>query len=185
IEGRPAAFAKLAIRSVVSRIEGGHSEDGVGYDGDKYPAAWPAAVTCDKDGRFTIHGIAARTGIYIDVAATDLFAPQSIALNTGLPEERGERDATYHARARKEKPGEEEELPLSRAQIFAGTVRYEDTKQPAAQARLTVWSSQQREGGSSTGVEGRTDAEGRYRIHAKPGVRFSVTAYPPAGAPYL
>jgi protocatechuate 3,4-dioxygenase beta subunit len=185
IEGRPAAFAKFTIRSVMSRVEGGHSENGVGYQGGKYPAAWPAEVNCDQDGRFVIRGIAAGCGTYIDVAASDLFAPQSIALNSGLPIERGERDATYRALARNVKPAEEVVLPLSPAQVFAGTVRYEDTKQPAAHARLTVWSSQQREGGSSTGVEGSTDAEGQYRIHANPGVRFGVIAYPPVGVPYL
>ena len=34
-------------------------------------------------------------------------------------------------------------------------------------------------------VAGQADAEGRYRINPRPGTRFGINAYPPAGTPYL
>lgn len=34
-------------------------------------------------------------------------------------------------------------------------------------------------------IPGQTDADGRYRICPRPGIRFGINAYPPEGAPYL
>ena len=34
-------------------------------------------------------------------------------------------------------------------------------------------------------MAGKADAQGRYRIGSRPGVRFRITAYPPDGVPYL
>ena len=82
------------------------------------------------------------------------------------------------------KPGEEAVLPLAPAQLFTGTVRYEDTGEPAPHARLTIWASQQKFG-SMISVAGKADENGRYKISPNPGIRFGVTAYPPDGAPYL
>jgi protocatechuate 3,4-dioxygenase beta subunit len=185
IEGRPAANVKFNVRSVIKTVTSGWSEEGAGYRGEKTPAAWLPPITCDSEGRFTIRGVPPGHGVHIDVEPTDLFAPQGISINTGNSESRGENDGTYRALVRNGKLGEEIVLPLSPAQIFEGTIRYEDTKQPAPHARLNIWASQQRMPGSMISVEGKADAEGHYRIHALPGIRFGVTAYPPDGAPYL
>ena len=106
-------------------------------------------------------------------------------LNTGMPEQRGDRDGTYRALVKNVAPGEEAVLALSPAQIIEGVVTYKDTGKPSPHARLSIWASQQAEYGSMVSVGGMADAEGRYRIRPKPGVRFGVSAYPPDGAPYL
>jgi beta-lactamase regulating signal transducer with metallopeptidase domain/protocatechuate 3,4-dioxygenase beta subunit len=185
LEGRPAADVKLRIESIMPKRDSGWSEEGVGYQGQQTPAAWFAPITSDKEGRFTIHGIPAGHGVHLEIEPNDNYARQSIALNTGMSESRGEYDGTYRSLVRNAQPGEEIVVPLPPAQIFEGTVRYEDTKQPAARARLTVWASQQQPVGSMVSVPGQADENGRYRIAAMPGIRFGLTAHPPAGTPYL
>lgn len=188
IEGQPAAGMRLNVRSVMARALPvvSISIDGIGYR-DKFavPAAWPVAIVTDAEGRFTVHDVGRNRGVMLDVEGSDRFAPQELMLNTGASEQRGERDGTYRPLVKNVKPGEEAVLPLAPALIFEGTVRYEDTDKPAPHARLTIWASQQPKFGSMISVAGNADADGRYRINPKPGVRFGVTAYPPDGAPYL
>jgi hypothetical protein len=156
----------------------------VGFYGKRAPAAWLNPIRTNEQGQFTVHGVPERHGVMLLVPASDDFAPQEIMLNTGLPEQRGERDGTYRPLVRNVDAGREAVLPLAPAQIFEGVVTYEDTGRPAPHARLTIWASQE-EYGSMVSVSGMADAEGRYRIHPKPGIRFGVIAYPPDGVPYL
>lgn len=186
IEGQPAGAVRISIRSVSPRGAAETRIEPVGfYAFDKPPLAWPPNVTADQTGSFEIHGISADHGFYLAVEGTDRFAPQDVALNTGFPEQRPERDATYRSLVRNFKPGEDVVLPLAPAQIFEGVVRFADTGEPAPHARLTIWASQQEFGGSMYSLAGKADAEGRYRINPHPGVRFGITAYPPDGVPYL
>jgi beta-lactamase regulating signal transducer with metallopeptidase domain len=165
-KGKPAAGVRLAIRAILQRHEGGFATQGVGYSNDK---KLPDAGH----------------GVYLEVEGTDRFAPQDIALNTGAPEERGERDGTYRGLFKNAKPGEEAVLTLPPAQPFEGVVRYADTGEVAPHARITIWASDQEPFGSMVSVAGKADDKGRYRILPKPGIRFGVTAYPPDVAPYL
>ncbi|HEY2413997.1 MAG TPA: M56 family metallopeptidase, partial [Pirellulaceae bacterium] len=185
LEGQPASNISLRIRSVMKRTTAEWSQEGIGFDSETLPAAWLAPLTTDQDGRFVIHGISSAHGVALNVAGSDRFAPQDILLNTGMAEERNERDGTYRSLVRNAKPGEEIVLPLSPSQLFEGTIRYDDTQEPVPHARITIWASQQKNGGSMTSVEGQTDATGRYRIAPRPGIRFGVKAYPPNGAAYL
>ena len=186
IEGKPAANVRISIVSVSPTSEGERFVDGVGFGKvDGQPAAWPHSMTSDDKGEFIAHGVAAGHGMYINVMGNARFAPQSIALNTGMPEQRGERDGTYRAQVVKNlKPGELAVLALAPAQIFEGKVIYEDTGKAAAHARLTIWASQQKFG-SMYSVPGKADAKGHYRMSPHPGIRFGVTAYPPDGTAYL
>src|SRR5262249_8602384 len=113
------------------------------------------------------------------------FGSQQLVLNTDMPEERGERDGTYRPLIRNAKPGEELVVPLSPAQIFEGTIRYEDTGEPVPNTRVSIWASQQANAGSMSSVEGKTADAGRYHVVAHPGIRFGVMAYAPTGQPYL
>ena len=115
----------------------------------------------------------------------DRFAPQDLLLNSGMPEERGERDATYRSQIKNRDSGEEVVFELVRARFFEGVVRYADTGNPIPHAEVSVWASQQEEGGSMSTVRGRADGHGKYRICPEPGVRFGLMAYPPSGEPYL
>lgn len=186
IEGKPAANVRMTIASVKPASTEWFFESGVGfYRDDAHPAAWPPSITSDDNGRFVIHGIAAGHGVYINIPAMKGFAPQSIELNTGMPEQRTKQDGTYRAQVTKNlKPGEEAVLPLAPEQVFEGNVTFEDSGKPAPHARLTIWASQQKFG-SMHSVAGTADGEGRYRISPTPGIRFGVTAYPPDATPYM
>jgi protocatechuate 3,4-dioxygenase beta subunit len=185
IEGQPANNVQMSIRGVMPTTKNRWFEEGVGYRiFNGAPAAWPKRLITDTQGRFTVHGIAPNHGVLINVEGSDRFAPQEVALNTGIPEQRGKPDGTYRPLVKNLKPGEEPVLALAPAQIFEGVVRYEDTGQPAPHARLTIWARQDKHG-SMHSVPGKADTQGRYRFSPSPGIRFGVTAYPPDGAPYL
>jgi hypothetical protein len=184
IEGQPAAGVRLSIVSVVERTENElQAERARCSSSDRASAAWIAPIVADDQGRFVVHGLAADQGVMLEVQGDDRFALQDIAVNTGMPEERGEYGG-YRPLVKNVKPGEEVVLPLSPAQIFEGTVRYADSGEPAPHARLTILASQE-ESGSSMSVAGSADEHGHYHISPRPGIRFGVTAHPPAGVPYL
>ena len=187
IEGQPAAGVRLKIRSIVPTILGfTYPTGGIGFsDSTSLPAAWPQPVETDQQGRFSLLGIPASHGVLLATDGNDRFAPQELALNTGMSQEHGQRDGTYRPQVVKNaKPGDDVVLTLAPSQIFTGQVTYEDTGEAAPFAHLTVWASQQ-EYGSMVLVAGRADAQGRYRINPHPGIRFGVKAYAPKGAPYL
>jgi hypothetical protein len=183
LEGQPASGVRMSIVSFI-RQKGDEGGPGADYRGDNVPAAWLAPITSDELGRFVIHGVAANHGVMLEVAGDDRFAEQEIALNTGWPEQRGERDATYRPLIKNAKPGEEAVLTLAPAQMFEGVVKYADTNERVPGARITIWASQQ-EFGSMMLVAGRADEKGHYRISPRPGIRFGLTAYPPGGAAYM
>ena len=186
IDGQSAGGVRLKIGGIMARVAGDQfPSQGVGFfDAPTVPAVWPQPIITDDAGHFTVHGVSKDEGVYLNIEGTDRFAPQSISLNTGMPEQRGERDGTYRPLVKNLKPGEEGVLPLAPAQLFTGTVRFEDSGDPAPKARLTIWASQQNSG-SMAAVAGKADDQGKYKINPNPGVRFGVTAYPPDGAPYL
>ncbi|TWT35360.1 Regulatory protein BlaR1 [Posidoniimonas corsicana] len=186
IEGQPASGVKLVVQSVVERTQDQQPmRNGAGYREDSPPAAWLQGAVSDADGRFRLLGVPADCGVIAIVTPDDRFGRQHLALNTGRPEQRGERDATYRAFTRNSQFGEELVLPLSPAQVFVGTITYEDTGEPAPRARVSIWASQQEMGGSMYSVEGVANERGEYRISPSQGVRFGVNAFPPGGVPYL
>jgi beta-lactamase regulating signal transducer with metallopeptidase domain/uncharacterized GH25 family protein len=185
LEGQPAAGVHISVQGVIARNENISAEQGVGYNGDNAPAAWLPSVVSDEQGRFTLRGVPAGHGVFLAVEGTEQFAPQDIALNTGMAEERGERDATYRPLVENAPPGEEAVLTLAPAQWFEGLVRYADSGEPAPHARITLWASQQEFVGSMVSVAGQADNKGRYRINPRPGIRFGLNVYPPDGVPYL
>jgi hypothetical protein len=190
IEGQPAAVVRFQVGGVSPRVAKGNQSptEGIGlygsFTGLRLPAAWPEQIVTGVNGRFVVHGIPKGYGVYLEVEGNDRFAPQGIHLNSGMAEQRGERDGTYRPLIKNFKPGEEAVLPLAPAQLFNGTVRYEDTGEPAPHARLTIWSSQEKFG-SMFSLPGKANEKGEYRISANPGIRFGVAAYPPDDAPYL
>lgn len=185
-EGQPAAKVQLLVKAVTPRAGRDEHLEGAGWHNfDRLPSAWPPAIVSDDEGRFVVRGIPAGNGVHLDLADNDWYVSEGLALNTGKPEHRTEHDGTYRAQVRNAAPGEEITLTLAPARFFEGTVRYEDTGQPAPHARLTIWASQQEKSGSMVSVPGTADANGKYRICPKPGVRFGINAYPANGQPYL
>jgi hypothetical protein len=186
IDGQPAAGVRVGVRMIMKQgMRAADPNHMVGYEGDQVPDAWLPGAVSDDEGRITLHGIPAGFGAYLEIDGDDRFAQQDLMINTGQPEQRGERDATYRSLVKNMQPGEEAVLPLAPAQMFEGTVTYADTGEPAPHARLTIWASQQAQYGSMMSVAGKADDNGRYRISPRPGVRFGINAYPPDGTPYL
>jgi beta-lactamase regulating signal transducer with metallopeptidase domain len=184
-EGRPASQVKLSIRSVMPREESGTLDIKLWAAFDRPPAAWPPAVVTDSLGRFTIHGVPAGHGVGLRIIGDDRFAPQDLLLNSGLPEQRGDRDGTYRSQIKNTDISKEAVFTPAPARFFEGVVRYADTGDPVPHAQVSAWASQQEKGGSMSSVHGKADANGRYRICPKSGVRFGLMAYPPSGRPYL
>jgi 5-hydroxyisourate hydrolase-like protein (transthyretin family) len=182
IEGQPAAGLAIELSAVIVPKQ---MNEGVGIPKmPQPPRAWPPRVMTDERGQFTIRNVAAGQGVYLNIEGNDRFAPQDLALNTGWSEQRGERDGTYRSHVKNIKPGEVATIPIAPAQIFEGVVLLGDSGKPAANARITIWASQQEFAGSMVSIEGMTDAAGRFRLNPRPGVRFGIIAYPPQGSPY-
>ena len=158
--------------------------DRIQFKFDNNVQAWLPKVVSDQAGKFEIGGVASGFGVYANVEASDLFAPQSIVINSGQSEERGERDATYRSKVKNIKPGETAVIPLDSAKVFSGTVTAEDSGKPIPHATITIWASQE-EMGSSAGLRTKADENGNYKLAPLPGIRFGVVAIPPKGQPYL
>jgi hypothetical protein len=185
IEGQAAADVEIAVRNIIEKMQGDKFSDrGVGYSGDTRATTWIPSVKSDAEGRFTVHGVPADCGVFLEIAGGDRFAPQDVALNTGMPEQRGERDGTYRPLVKNVATGEEALLALAPAQIFEGVVRFADTNEPAPHARVGIWASQANSGSWSS-VAVPADAQGHYRVGAHPGDRFRISCYAPDRTPYL
>lgn len=139
----------------------------------------------DDQGLLKLMNFKPRERVVLKIAGTEKFAPQTLILNSGMPEERGKHDGTYRPIIKNIKPGEVGTVVLAPAQFFEGRVLLGDSGKPAANARITMWASQQEQGGSMVSIEGQTDDVGRFRLNPRPGVRFGIIAYPPKGTPYL
>ena len=128
--------------------------------------AWPHPATTDAEGRFTLRGVG--RGLRVTLLVHDLrFAWQFIPVDT---------DHT---------PGPKQvTIALEPAKIIKGRVTYADTARPVPHARLSV-GSQKNEGNGTSFADFETDDEGRFRVNPRSGDTYFVTAYPPAGQPYL
>ena len=144
----------------------------------------PPVLKSDADGFLTIPYVPVGHGVFLKVVGDEKFAPQQLAFNTELSESRPESDATYRPLVKNFPAGETPLIPLAQAQIFEGVVWLGTSNTPAANVKLSIWSSQQTVGGSMFSLEGQTDANGRFRLNPYPGVRFGITAYPPKGTGY-
>ena len=193
IEGQPAVGETLQINRVKSReanaknissMFGINSDRMLGLDWDQNstsPQAWLPSVITDDDGRFKLTGVPIGYGVFVSVVNSKKFPPQGFAINAG---QRSRDDDHYRSKARIYKPGEEAVVVLSPGKVFVGVVTFEDTGEPVPDAKVSIWASQS-EFGTMSSIEGHTDAEGRYRMLPKPGIRFGVAAYPPSGVPYM
>ena len=187
LEGQPAAGVRLKF-SGLTRREGNDQRPTEHVGGDfsinHLPAPFPQAIVSDAQGRFVLPGVPknCRVGLYLE--GNDRFATQDLSLSTGTPQQRDEGDGSYRSLVKSVKPGEEAVLVLALAQVFTGTVRYEDTGEPAPHARLKILAAQQKWGGMLE-TAGRADENGRYRISPRPGTQFVIWAYPPDHTPYF
>ncbi|QDV15433.1 Methicillin resistance mecR1 protein [Gimesia panareensis] len=186
-EGHPANQLNVDLISIIRSSEyQGYLDpaSGIARQGSE-SKIWPVSLKTDERGILTLKYIAPENGVYLETHGTERFAPQELTLNSGFPEKRGENDGTYRSLVRNNiKPGEVTTITLAPTQFFEGTVLLGESGKPAADARISIWASQQEQFGSMVAVESRTDTAGRFRLNPKPGVRFGIIAYPPKGTPY-
>ena len=177
-------FSGLTRRVVEDQSPTATDDVGGDFSVTHLPAPFPQAIVSDAQGRFVLPGVPKNCSVELYLEGDDRFATQDLLLNTGPPQQRDESDGSYRSLVKSVKPGEEAVLVLAPAQIFTGTVRYEDTGQPAPHARLMILSAQKEYGGMLDNP-GRADENGRYRISPRPGTTFVIWAYPPDHTPYF
>jgi beta-lactamase regulating signal transducer with metallopeptidase domain len=185
IDGRPVAQLPIELSGIMTPADDSPSRNELGLPGlDQPPKAWLPPIKTDDRGNFTIRNVTLGHGLRLKIPGTEQVATQDLSLNTGMREQRGENDRTYRPLVKNVKLGERATMALAPAQIFEGVVLLGDSGKPAANARITMWASQQEDVGSMVSIEGKTDANGRFRLNPNPGVRFGIVAYPPKGSPY-
>jgi RNA polymerase sigma factor (sigma-70 family) len=163
LQGQPAAGVRVHLAWVGQLLNG--EVTGIQFwNPPESFALWPGPVTTDQQGRFVIHGLNREQGVQLKIY-DDRFARQWLQLP--------------------EKQENEVNLSLAPAQILEGRVLYEDSGQPVAHARLTVYATDDDFGSGSLGMDGQADAQGRFRFNPYPGNRLTVTGYAPDGQPYL
>jgi RNA polymerase sigma factor (sigma-70 family) len=166
LQGRPTAGVRISLAGM-GRCELGMAPDVQFWDPPKPFAPWPEAVTTDEQGRFVVRGLNRETGVTLQIQ-DDRFARTILQ----IPQQAKDAEVSF---------------VLAPAQIIEGRVLAGDTAKPIPNAHVTVYASYQEDFflGAGTGMEGDTDAQGRFRMNPFAGKAFSVTAYPPEGTPYL
>ena len=185
LEGQPAA--DLPVELLMIKASGDNQIPALSFGMTGLipgPKAWPSPVKTDDRGLLTLTNIPVAHGVLVKVLGNQRFAPQMLSLNTGATEERGEHDGTYRSLVKNMKPGEVATISIAPARFFEGLVLLGESDKPAANARITIWASQQEPFGSMVSLDGTTDAEGHFRLNPYPGIRFGIIAYPPKGSPH-
>jgi RNA polymerase sigma factor (sigma-70 family) len=170
LQGRPIRDVTPMVRGIarVVRPNGGPAGrdqlEGVFFWSSHTRAlpAWPRPATSDGEGRFALHGLGRGWRVFLAID-DPRFASQQITIDTD--------DSQQLKRV------------LELAKILKGRVTYADTGKPVPRALLMVQSYRQGVGRGSTEFE--TDDDGRFRINPTSGDGYNVSAWPPAGQPYL
>jgi protocatechuate 3,4-dioxygenase beta subunit len=170
LQGQPAAGVKVQVVTIRGHLSSKQDNfAALRRERPKGQGVWPAPVITDAQGRFVLHGLRPDWHITIEARA----------------EGRVRQDLEFKAQDKGK--AEEVTLALAPARIIEGTVTYEDTGKPVANARVLVVASVGPEGGGWMDYESewKTDEQGRFRAVPDPGDRYTVLAYPPTGEPYL
>lgn len=170
IKGRVVPGVKLTVEGVghtkvgpevlPDHIEGPHFLGG----GTSPPAAWPAPVVTDNEGRFTIRGIG--QGLRTLLMADDPeYARQRIIVDTDdAPESKPVRVA------------------LQPAKVFTGRITYADTGKPVPHALIEIYAYI---GGPGYTSRHEADDQGNYRANPMAADRYAILVYAPEGQPYM
>jgi hypothetical protein len=82
-------------------------------------------------------------------------------------------------------PSGEVTLSPPPARVFKGTITYDDTHQPVADARVEIGATLEVPSRCIMNMAGRTDAGGHFRLNPYSGKIFFISVHPPEGTPYL
>ncbi len=171
LNGRPAAGVRVTVELMgqVTQTFGNSVRESVAgprFHWSRPPAlsGWPWPAVTDTDGRFTLPGIGRglRVGLVID---DPRFALKRFDVDTDGPAD--SKPVTWS---------------LEPARIITGRVTYADTGKPVPHALIRITSNGK---GGTRFTEHETDSEGRYRVNPWSGDIYFVTAFSPAGQPYL
>jgi hypothetical protein len=127
---------------------------------------WPRSVTSDDKGRFLVRGLGSAK-LHIEIRHARL-APQQFDAEPVDP-----------------KDSKEVTLSLVGMRRFRGRVRYGDSREPAANARLVAIAGNDEFAMGYQEVAGHTDSRGGFSLNVFPGDFLRVIVHPPEGAPYL
>jgi beta-lactamase regulating signal transducer with metallopeptidase domain len=165
-QGQPASEAKVCVTSI------GKGESNKDYAGLYFPELtksqpyWPAPMTTDAEGRFTLRGIASDQQVGVEIR-DDRFARDQLDI-----------------KPKDKKDGRGPTLTALPAQSLKGNVIYEDTQKPVAHARLSIGASYN-PGRCIMNMPAQADENGHFKVNPYSGKMFFITAYPPEGEPYL
>ncbi|MBI1914275.1 MAG: sigma-70 family RNA polymerase sigma factor [Planctomycetes bacterium] len=164
LEGVGVEGAKLRITRL---DQGGQKVDGLTL---REPAAatslWPAPLTTDNQGRFTLRGLGPGLRVTLEVH-DDRFARQRLSLDTSA----AKADAPPFA--------------LAPARVLLGEVTGQDSGRPIAGARVVADTGVDEGYVGVEIVSGVTDRRGRFRLIPYPRRAVTLTIYGPEGEPYL
>jgi RNA polymerase sigma factor (sigma-70 family) len=126
---------------------------------------WPGPATSDDKGRFTLKGLPADSALTLQAEGDDRFAHQRLECKTA------DREKTW---------------ALGPGYVLHGTVTCADTGKAVPNARMVVTAFRDpNPPPPDATIKRRGDARGQFRISPPLGKSYLVTAYPPAGMPYL
>jgi hypothetical protein len=188
VQGQPAPGVTVSFNLVGTMVNG----EWQGAPLDRLPKRppWPQPVTTDNKGRFEVRGFNRDRGVELWVS-DERFASEFFELTSpGKPRPSQEvLRFDMGGNLRKSGHGADEKgqqveptFTLTPAQILEGSVMYEDTGKPAANARLT------------DGVMDATaDADGRFRLKVNTektlgigaALTVGIAVHAPEGEPYL
>jgi RNA polymerase sigma factor (sigma-70 family) len=172
LQGQPAAGIKIRLESASGKLSSGkqfylhlsHREAPAGM------RLWPEPVVSDAAGRFTLRGVPADCALTLGAHGEGaVVGPQSLEVSAdGAPKQ-------------------EVTLAVAPGRTLEGTVTYRDTGKPIPNARLRIESIKYEPSGGfrTREVQALAGADGRFRAVPYEADTFMITAYPPAGEPYL
>jgi len=171
--GKPAAGVNVSVRAISEVGAAKPYASSVScWPTNPQPKAWPASVTTNEEGRFTLRCLRlqpdAKVGITVEID-DPRYAPETFF------------SIVDSKRA-------EVELKCQPASIVTGTVTCQDSGKPMANTWLIVVPNPHNfSHGADTqyqGVHVQTDGEGRFTAQMKQGKFVTVFVYPSAGQPY-
>jgi RNA polymerase sigma factor (sigma-70 family) len=173
-DGQPAVGVRLAVvrlGKAVWQATGGTEPSAT-------PAGWPPEVSTNSAGEFRLDGLPASERVWLQVR-DDRFGLLTFPVEVGKKADL---------------------FTLSEPRLLTGRITAQDTGRPLPGTRIAVVvgpdrqaldyytalaSSSEAAAVQPVEVDGRVDADGRYRLRLPPGISYRVYAYPPEGAPYL
>jgi RNA polymerase sigma factor (sigma-70 family) len=157
VQGQPIAGVRV-------RVSQYHTAP---FDGASQAPAWPEPATTDQEGRFTFRGLGRSSTIMIE-ASSDRHARQTFRIDFADEPKSGALSLT-----------------LSPAQVIEVRTTRADDGKPLPGVWVSVRGVRRQRPSTERANGAATDDQGRARIIPASGESFSITAYPPAGEPYL